>query len=958
MGSLDNYSNPMTPELTGASPSAKIGKPAAPWEAAQHRLNRFVRTVAVMERFGNGLGTLAFMWATVVVLGGFSTDLGSDFWYATAIVFLEAFRVFSRQSRSDDQLLFKTTGGIRNKRVRMGRGFLYYLNAVIMIVCLSRALGILLDRYIPRKQNIYVLLFATLALASKLELSAYITRISTLGTISTATLVLRCGPVVSLLIFAIARVKFDDHPVGKKLVIKMSTLVLSWLLYNGLILSLRWQRLNRHRKLMNDSALKFCFVILSIMVVVCLILIFNGWASWTLFATFVLGNIQIPFAVVRIVLSSLRLFGSKGSHHETENDHLVPALKVFYSMVLAQGVLYIMACLSESLLSSRFRKSLAQHCGSDESVELYYEHSYDRYMEDGLLASEDLNIFRFAIDSLDSNTNEKKLAAVQILHSILEQEASKTALHSKIIACTKAVDTLISMLGWRPLEDDGLKIKLFAAKITTKLAGDLQIVGIPGAIQKVSSLLDADYQSKEPEGTSAQKVVTNEQNIDKNKPTNDPTTTVDIEGDEAGFQPTIVQGKRSFGIRKGLQCIMSLMSLSEQEQKEVSKEGNEPWKDEDSFLILGMLILERLSYNLDNCTEISKAADLIPKIIRLMTCSANTSNISETHQRQRVFSSLKLVAKLASTKGEIGIVLRQKISEQPLLLNDLAEILEDSHSSTYQQELAICIIAKLSFNKETGQEIGSFQVIIHKLMHAFLNPNESPTMRMVVGQALLNLSIENASNFLVISEETTYELFENLKIMLQNYEYTYVAAGLLQNLCYDRKEQIWNPRSIEHLSSALPVVFETMTKAAGKQLEALMGLTSQMCKVIPKCFVRTLESHIGVEAFVQKLVVILNANKTPSPEYPRMRRVIVEMAISIVELCPAYAAIFRQQGMMEALCKVERAPSKVEKYRVFFGSIGVVLENGLPLPIVVARAKGLIISAATPTIGSQQGNQA
>jgi hypothetical protein len=45
-----------------------------------------------MRRLGHGLGMLAFTWATVVVLGGFSTDLGKDFWYATAIVFLEPFR--------------------------------------------------------------------------------------------------------------------------------------------------------------------------------------------------------------------------------------------------------------------------------------------------------------------------------------------------------------------------------------------------------------------------------------------------------------------------------------------------------------------------------------------------------------------------------------------------------------------------------------------------------------------------------------------------------------------------------------------------------------------------------------------------------------------------------------------------------------------------------------------------
>jgi hypothetical protein len=59
-------------------------------------LNAFVRFIALLERTGNALGTLAFVWATVVVLGGFSEHLGCDFWVATAIVFLEAFRYLFR----------------------------------------------------------------------------------------------------------------------------------------------------------------------------------------------------------------------------------------------------------------------------------------------------------------------------------------------------------------------------------------------------------------------------------------------------------------------------------------------------------------------------------------------------------------------------------------------------------------------------------------------------------------------------------------------------------------------------------------------------------------------------------------------------------------------------------------------------------------------------------------------
>jgi len=60
----------------------------------ERRLNCFVRCVALIERLGNALGTLAFTWATVVLLGGFSTMLrhDNDFWFGTTIFFLEAFR--------------------------------------------------------------------------------------------------------------------------------------------------------------------------------------------------------------------------------------------------------------------------------------------------------------------------------------------------------------------------------------------------------------------------------------------------------------------------------------------------------------------------------------------------------------------------------------------------------------------------------------------------------------------------------------------------------------------------------------------------------------------------------------------------------------------------------------------------------------------------------------------------
>ncbi|WVZ64817.1 hypothetical protein U9M48_014286 [Paspalum notatum var. saurae] len=81
----------------------------------EKKLNSFVRAVTLIERLGNALGTLAFTWATVVLLGGYQTVLRSneDFGFVTIIVFLEATRMFTRDNRMDYQLFFRSRGALR-----------------------------------------------------------------------------------------------------------------------------------------------------------------------------------------------------------------------------------------------------------------------------------------------------------------------------------------------------------------------------------------------------------------------------------------------------------------------------------------------------------------------------------------------------------------------------------------------------------------------------------------------------------------------------------------------------------------------------------------------------------------------------------------------------------------------------------------------------------------------------
>jgi hypothetical protein len=56
-------------------------------------LDMIVFCVAFLEWAGNAVGTLASLWATVVLLGGFCSLLSrKDFWFSTVMIFVEATR--------------------------------------------------------------------------------------------------------------------------------------------------------------------------------------------------------------------------------------------------------------------------------------------------------------------------------------------------------------------------------------------------------------------------------------------------------------------------------------------------------------------------------------------------------------------------------------------------------------------------------------------------------------------------------------------------------------------------------------------------------------------------------------------------------------------------------------------------------------------------------------------------
>ncbi|RLN19000.1 uncharacterized protein C2845_PM02G25420 [Panicum miliaceum] len=100
-------------------------------EPPEKRLTLFALRLAVLEKAASGLGKLDFVWATVVLLGGFASSLHiTDFWCVTVILVGEGARVFSRSHELEWQhhaTQTSTAGGALRSSSRFFRHIVHAL---------------------------------------------------------------------------------------------------------------------------------------------------------------------------------------------------------------------------------------------------------------------------------------------------------------------------------------------------------------------------------------------------------------------------------------------------------------------------------------------------------------------------------------------------------------------------------------------------------------------------------------------------------------------------------------------------------------------------------------------------------------------------------------------------------------------------------------------------------------
>ncbi|CAN6373421.1 unnamed protein product [Urochloa humidicola] len=191
------------------------------------------------------------------------------------------------------------------------------------------------------------------------------------------------------------------------------------------------------------------------------------------------------FPLFNIAVSSLRL-----RNKDLGNDHNErPAVMIFYSLALSQGVLLLIWFILGYLKSLAVNRVADGYKLGDKSLDRKYVEGYlndtrSKCLKD-LSATEGRNLIAYASGLLDSDHKDKYSAGAEILNHLISTD--KLPNEELIRSSRKRIQKLVLMLSWK--DDTYQDVRLLAAKIVLHVAGNISISQFPGTLESVSSLI-------------------------------------------------------------------------------------------------------------------------------------------------------------------------------------------------------------------------------------------------------------------------------------------------------------------------------------------------------------------------------------------------------------------------------------------------------------------------------------
>ncbi|KAI4364403.1 hypothetical protein MLD38_020499 [Melastoma candidum] len=771
--------------------------------APETKLTLFALRLAVFEKAATGLGTLGFIWATVVLLGGFAITLDkTDFWFVTIILLIEGTRIFSRSHELEwqHQVTWSIAeAGINSFRALKSSSHLLFETAKSVLRPVFR--------------------FPNSGSPKRREIAAD-----------------RESPKPA------AAFSLDRRPTRM-----WATSEVPILPYG------KWVFLSK-----NISRLLY----------------------W----------LQLLSATACVVLSMIKLvrrnFGDVAKS-DTDKRNRKAALLIFYSLALAEALLFLMekAYWEWKISCCKLLEEVANECELKMSglfsVRRFFYDSYSRCINGSIFDGLGMDMITFSMELLNSNIPDEQLIGARILRQFTTSNRFSDDTLRKIGSEISVLERLVEMVNWKDhLEEE---IRLSAAEILSKLSARkqyaLRVAGIPGAMESISSLLHANR---------------------------NPSVTAEEIGEKS-----IILDEPNYGL----------------------------W----TFNHLGLLILKKLAQDHDNCGKIGNTRGLLPKVVDFTHATERMlkdENVAKS-QIQTVKRSLQLLKMLSSTTGATGKQLRREISEIVFSISNIRDILRHGERHPNLQKLGIDVLTRLALEEDATLRIGGTGGVLKELLNIFFSDNvpvDQNEVRIAAGDALAMLALESRTNCQrILKLNAMGRLVEALRYPLLRIN----AARILRNLCeYAGEDSYYQLKEIT--VAATPVLKATFSDEEKLQ-EVMVGLAAQIFKFMTseELSIMFERAKIRESELAISLVEILRKYRDPPVKVPRIRRFAIELAIWMMRDRATNVHTFHLLGMEEELEGVLETTSEVESFNIFSGMVGMC-RHGVTIHSLVETAMKLL----------------
>ncbi|KAM3231174.1 hypothetical protein ACQJBY_061374 [Aegilops geniculata] len=210
---------------------------------------------------------------------------------------------------------------------------------------------------------------------------------------------------------------------------------------------------------------------------------------------------QLLSASACISLSLVRLIHQHYGGTEDARSNRAAALNIFYGLALAEALLFLAekALWEWKVDHRRLLDCVADDCNlagayGQVAVRRFFYDSYSRCLNGSILDGLHMGLVSYADDLITAGSRDEQSLGAGILVALVESDRFAEATLRRTSVSAPTIERLIEMLRWK--DSSERDVRRSAAVVVSMLTGRklvaLRVIGIPGAIESVASLLYAD----------------------------------------------------------------------------------------------------------------------------------------------------------------------------------------------------------------------------------------------------------------------------------------------------------------------------------------------------------------------------------------------------------------------------------------------------------------------------------